>query len=111
MSDLPLEVTCNDVHDLQVEEADFVLLDCREQNEFDHVRIAGSILVPMSELEQRASELEQHRDRHIVVHCHHGGRSMRVTQWLRSQGFTKAQNMQGGIDVWAQEIDPSMPRY
>jgi rhodanese-related sulfurtransferase len=56
-------------------------------------------------------ELESHRNRHIVVLCHVGGRSLRVTRWLRQQGFTQAQNLSGGIDQWSQEIDPSVPRY
>jgi rhodanese-related sulfurtransferase len=46
-----------------------------------------------------------------VVHCHHGGRSLRVAHWLREQGFANAQSMAGGIDRWSQEIDPSVPRY
>ncbi|GAA4419844.1 hypothetical protein GCM10023155_00680 [Bremerella cremea] len=108
---LPIETTCLDVNNLQKENADFLLLDCREQNEFDLVRIEGSTLIPMSELQDRVGELEPHRQRHIVVHCHHGGRSMRVTQWLRQQGFPKVQNMAGGINAWAQDIDPSMPTY
>ncbi|HQU46751.1 MAG TPA: rhodanese-like domain-containing protein, partial [Pirellulales bacterium] len=60
---------------------------------------------------QRVSELEPHRGRAIVVHCHHGGRSLRVAQWLRQQGFAAAQSMSGGIDAWAAEIDPDVPRY
>ncbi|MEW4451554.1 rhodanese-like domain-containing protein [Bremerella sp. JC817] len=108
---LPIETTCLDVNNLQKENADFLLLDCREQNEFDLVRIEGSTLIPMSELQDRVGELEPHRQRHIVVHCHHGGRSMRVTQWLRQQGFPKVQNMAGGINAWAQDIDPSMATY
>ncbi|MFN3151161.1 rhodanese-like domain-containing protein [Bremerella sp.] len=108
---LPIETTCLDVQELKNQNADFVLLDCREQNEFDLVRIDGSTLIPMSEIQDRIAELEAHRQRHIVVHCHHGGRSMRVTQWLRQQGFPKVQNMAGGIHAWAQDIDPSMPTY
>jgi rhodanese-related sulfurtransferase len=45
------------------------------------------------------------------VHCHHGGRSLRVVRWLREQGFSRAQSMAGGIDQWAVDIDPSLPRY
>jgi rhodanese-related sulfurtransferase len=89
----------------------FLLLDCREKDEFETARIDGSVLIPMSELQGRVAELESQREEHIVVHCHHGGRSLRVTHWLRNQGFAKVQNMAGGIDQWSQEIDPDVPRY
>lgn len=108
---LPIETTCCDVQNLQRANADFLLLDCREQNEFDLVKIDGATLIPMSEIRERVGELEPQRQTHIIVYCHHGGRSMRVTQWLREQGFPKVQNMAGGIHAWAQDIDPSMPTY
>ncbi len=108
---LPLEIECATVKQLLDRQADFVLLDCREEDEHQLVRIPAAQLVPMSRLMQRVGELEPHRDRHIVVHCHHGGRSMKVTQWLRSQGFSMVQSMAGGIDQWAAEIDATLPRY
>ena len=110
-NDLPLEIDVQGVKGMLDQGQDFLLLDCREQDEFDLVRIAGSTLLPMSEIQARADELEPHRDAHIVVHCHHGGRSMQVTQWLRNQGFARVQNMAGGIDQWSVEVDPSLPRY
>ncbi len=90
---------------------DFLLLDVREQIEYATAKIDGSLLIPMSELGNRISELEEHRDRLIIVHCHHGGRSMQVTQALRSHGFAKVQNMAGGIDQWSEQIDQRVPRY
>ena len=89
----------------------FLLLDCREQDEYDLVHIKGARLLPMSELEARAAELDPYRDHHIVAHCHHGGRSLKVASWLRQNGWTHAQSMSGGIDQWAQEIDPGLSRY
>ena len=111
MNQLPDEIQVSEVKQLLDDQADFLLLDCREQNEFDFVRIEGSTLLPMSEIQQRVAELAEHRDRRIVVHCHHGGRSQQVTAWLRQQGYQDTQNMVGGIDVWSQEIDGSLPRY
>ena len=64
----------------------------------------------MREIPARISELGP-KDTPIVVHCHHGGRSQRVMQFLRQQGFDQAQNMAGGIDAWSLEIDSSIPRY
>jgi len=45
------------------------------------------------------------------VMCHHGGRSARVTMWLRANGFPQAVNLAGGIDDWAASVDPALPRY
>ena len=73
--------------------------------------IAGSTFIPMGELQARLAELEPHKQDHIVVHCHHGGRSLRVTHFLRQQGFTQVQNMSGGIDAWSVQVDASVPRY
>ena len=92
-------------------EAQCLLIDCRETSENEFCRIEGSQLIPMNETPDRINEIEPHRESPIIVYCHHGGRSLYVVQWLRSQGFTQAQNMSGGIDVWSQAIDPTIPRY
>lgn len=110
-SELPIEVDVTSVAGIQQAGDDFLLLDVRESDEYATARIEGSVLIPMSELQERFEELESHRDRHIVVHCHHGGRSMQVTQALRAAGFSKTQNMAGGIDAWSQQVDSSVPRY
>lgn len=88
-----------------------VLLDCREQHEYDHCQIESSVLIPMNQIPERIAELEDYRQQRIVVHCHLGGRSLKVAHWLREQGFETAQNMTGGIEAWSQEIDPQVPRY
>jgi rhodanese-related sulfurtransferase len=108
---LPLETDCRTVKSRLDGGEDFLLLDCREADEHALVSIRGAILLPMSQLVDRVGELEPHRQRAIVVHCHHGGRSLRVAAWLRQQGFPLAQSMCGGIDRWAEEIDRSLPRY
>lgn len=108
---LPIETDCQDVKARLDRGEAFLLLDCREQDEYDLVRIEGATLIPMSQLTARAAELEPYRHAEIAVMCHHGGRSLRVAHWLRQQGFERAQSMAGGIDAWAVEIDPSMTRY
>ena len=108
---LPLEIDCQAVHAKQNAGESFVFLDCREQDEFDTVHILGTTLIPMSQLQDRVSELDGKQNEDIIVHCHHGGRSLRVAQWLRQQGFAKAVSMAGGIDVWAVDIEPGMARY
>ncbi len=85
-----------------------VLLDVRERWEFELARIEGSKLVPMSELEQRFSELDPAAE--TVVICHHGARSAYVTQALQRAGFSDVSNLEGGLDAYA-ELDASVPRY
>lgn len=108
---LPIETDVATVARLRRGGEDFLLLDVREDSEYEIARIEGSLLIPMSQLRHRVEELEGHRDRRIVVHCHHGGRSMQVTHALRQSGFHRVQNMAGGIDSWSEQIDPSVPRY
>jgi rhodanese-related sulfurtransferase len=88
-----------------------LILDCRTAEEHATARIDGSVLIPMQEIAERLSELEPWRDRPIIVHCHHGVRSLRVTHFLRDKGFSQAQSMKGGIDAWSVDVDPSVPRY
>jgi rhodanese-related sulfurtransferase len=108
---LASEISVHDTKGLLESGKSMILVDCREPREHSVCQIEGSVLIPMDELQERVNELEDFRDEHIVVHCHHGGRSLRVVNWLRNHGFEKAQNMTGGIDVWSQEIDPEVPRY
>ena len=87
-----------------------LLLDVRELAELLVARIEGALHMPMGDVPTRANQ-ELDPDAHIVVVCHHGVRSLNVTQWLRQQGFEKVQSMRGGIDRWSREIDPSVPTY
>ena len=107
---LPLDIDVRTVKQMFDRGEKFVLLDCRENSEVATARIAGTMHIPMREIPARIAELGAKQGR-IVIHCHHGGRSQRVTQFLRQQGFDQAQNMAGGIDAWSQEIDSSVPRY
>jgi len=109
--DLPIEIDVSSVKSLLDSGAEFLFIDCRETSEHETCRIAVAQLIPMNETPNRLEELEKHRQSRIVVHCHHGGRSFQVVQYLRSQGFDLAQNMTGGIDFWSQHIDPEIPRY
>jgi rhodanese-related sulfurtransferase len=108
---LPMEISPREVQ-LQLDAEDgLVLIDCRETEEHARAAITAAELIPMSEIQQRVAELDPYKHRHIVVHCHLGGRSLQVTHWLRAQGFAQTQSMAGGIEAWSQEIDPSVPRY
>ena len=87
-----------------------ILLDVREPWEFTAAQIEGSKHIPMGDIPSRAHQ-ELDPDKHIIVVCHHGVRSLSVTNWLRQQGFDKAQSMRGGIDAWSRQIDPKVPLY
>lgn len=107
MSNVPA-ITVEKLRDLLSAEKPPVVLDVREQREFDICRIPGSILIPLGDLPQRSVELPT--DRMIVVHCHHGGRSSRATAFLRQQGF-ESFNLTGGIHDWSLRIDQNVKTY
>ncbi len=110
-SPLPIEIDALAVKDLIDGSEMIVLIDCRETHEYEYCRIEGAKLIPMNETPRRIAELEEYRRDRIVVYCHAGIRSLHVTTWLRSQGFSNVQSMSGGIDVWSQLVDPYVPRY
>jgi len=90
---------------------EFLLLDVREPAEHATARIGGARLLPLGDLERRAGELADWKERRIVVHCHFGGRSARACRWLAEHGFARLENLKGGIDAWSARVDPSVPRY
>ena len=90
--------------------SDIVVLDVREPWEFATAKIAGSKHIPMNDIPARFQD-DLDGEKHIVVVCHHGVRSMNVTMWLRQQGLEKVQSLAGGIDRWARQIDPTVPLY
>lgn len=101
-------MTVEELKKLQDTKAPHYLLDVREQGEWDTCNIKGATLIPMSTIQGRLAELP--KDKPVVVHCHHGGRSARVVGFLKQQGYD-AHNLEGGIDAWSERIDPSVPRY
>ncbi|MDP2137964.1 MAG: rhodanese-like domain-containing protein [Candidatus Didemnitutus sp.] len=86
-----------------------LVLDVREPAELAVCQLAGCLHVPMQEIPARLAELPP--DAPVLVLCHHGGRSARVTMFLRANGIAQAVNVAGGIDAWALQIDPSLRRY
>ncbi len=109
--EFPIEISVTELNAMRQSNDDFVLLDVREPAEYETAKIEGSRLLPMSEFQGRFSELLPLRDDHIVVQCHHGGRSMQVVQALRQAGFARVQNLAGGIDQWSVQVDSAVPRY
>ena len=86
-----------------------LLLDVRENWETQLCALPGSTFIPMGQIPTRVAELDSERE--IVVICHHGVRSQHVAYYLANQGFKKLYNLQGGVDAWAREIDPTMHKY
>lgn len=106
----PIEVTCTELKQRRDADEPLLLLDCREPHEHQIARLSGALLVPMGTVPSRLEELAA-EPRPIVVYCHHGMRSLQVAQWLRQQGVEGVQSLAGGIDAWAEQIDPTTPRY
>lgn len=104
-----IEITPREVKELLARGDGFLLVDVREIWEHDTSRIEGATLIPMREIAANVARLEDAGA--IVLFCHHGMRSLDAAAWLRSQGVEGARSMSGGIDRWAIEIDPSVPRY
>ena len=87
----------------------FELVDVREPFEYEIARIDGAQLIPLGEIANRADELQ--RGQQIVVHCHSGTRSAQAVRLLQQRGFSNVYNLEGGIDAWSEQIDPSVPKY
>jgi adenylyltransferase/sulfurtransferase len=85
------------------------LLDVREPHELEISRLDGADLIPLGQLAARLSELDSADE--MVVFCKSGTRSARALELLASAGFRKVKNLKGGINAWAEEVDPSLPIY
>src|SRR5438270_2831729 len=106
----------NGVPEISVEELkqrldakeDFVLMDVREQHEYQICNLNG-VLIPLIDLLRRVHVLDHSKE--MVVHCRSGVRSAKAIGFLQHAGFTKAKNLAGGILAWADRIDPKVPKY
>src|SRR6201997_1913302 len=104
------------IPEIQVEELkrrldagdDIFVLDVREPHEYQICNLGGH-LIPLGDLPKRVGELDTSRE--IVAHCKMGGRSAKAVAFLKQAGFTKVKNLTGGINAWAERIDPKMPKY
>ena len=108
MSNVPA-IEAEQLRDLLKTPAPPFIVDVRDKWENELCSLPGSVLIPLRDLPNRLGELP--KDRTIVCHCHHGGRSSRATAFLREQGFDKAFNLTGGIHAWSLRIDPAVKTY
>lgn len=86
-----------------------LVIDVRNPSEWEIAHLSGATLIPLGELPQRVTELAHARE--VVLYCHSGRRSAQGTQMLLELGFTHVSSLKGGIEAWAEKIDPTMPRY
>jgi adenylyltransferase/sulfurtransferase len=119
MTDHGIQLNINpdwEVHPAQLKEMvdakrDVLILDVRQQREWNTARIDGATLIPLDQLDGRAQEIEAWKERPIVAHCHHGVRSMNAAALLRKKGFKNVHSLAGGIDAWSLIVDGGVPRY
>lgn len=86
-----------------------LVLDVREPWELAICRLADATSIPLGHLVARVGELPS--DRPIVCMCHHGARSQQAAMFLARSGFADVYNLSGGIEAWADQVDPTMQRY
>ena len=111
---LPLDadtytIAPNQLKEIIDEGRQFVLLDVREQWEYEMVHIPGAMLIPLGELPRRFREITPVVE--VVVYCHWGMRSLDAAFLLQQLGFKSVKSLVGGIDRWAQEVDTQLRRY
>jgi sulfur-carrier protein adenylyltransferase/sulfurtransferase len=109
-TEFPLEVSVAEAKQLRdANPAGTIVIDVREPYELEICAVADAAHIPMRQIPEHAASLP--KDKHLLILCHSGARSMRVTQFLRDRGLKAVSNIAGGIDAWAEEIEPGMRRY
>ena len=103
------EITAEELNELLKKNGRIKLIDVREPHEYEICHIEGATLIPTSEFVQRIGELDSADP--MVLYCHKGTRSRNALELLKSAGFKKLKSLAGGVDAWADKIDPTMPRY
>jgi rhodanese-related sulfurtransferase len=112
-----LEISMQELDEKLQEQHSFCLLDVRESWEIDLAKIRDPrlVIIPMSQmarLKEAAFPPElRAREAEIIVMCHHGVRSLQVTRWMRSLGWSRVLSLAGGIDAYASQIDPTVGFY
>ncbi len=99
LTNLPLAVDVQTVAEIR-ERDDVLLIDVREQWEYDEAHIPNITLIPMGDVPNRLTEIPT--DKTVIVTCRSGNRSGQITDFLRQQGYDNVHNMSGGIVAWQQ---------
>lgn len=80
-----------------------VIVDVREEDEWDEGHIAGAIHIPLNQLNDHLAELQKYKDSTVITQCKVGKRSIKALKLLKSAGFTNVYSMDGGIQAWSKE--------
>ena len=103
------EITVSELKSLKESKADIQIIDVREPHEYDICNLGGD-LIPLSTIPDSVDRIN--RTKMVIMHCRSGARSGQAVTWLeKNHGFTNLHNLKGGILAWANEIDPSFPKY
>lgn len=105
----PEEVSPAELEELIERDPMLQLVDVRETWEAELAALPGAMLLPLGRLPELTDAIDP--DRPVVVYCHHGIRSAQAAGYLLHAGFEDVRHLAGGIDAWAEEIDPEMRRY
>jgi rhodanese-related sulfurtransferase len=107
-----LEITPTDLKaKLEQGDRDVHLLDVREADELAFCGLDGAQHIPMLQLFTGLQAPRAEPEAEVVVFCHHGVRSLEAAKYLRLNGFARARSLAGGLEAWADDVDPSLPRY
>ncbi len=88
-----------------------VLIDVREAAELEICALPGAVHIPLNEIPNRLDDFEPYRETGALIYCHHGMRSEMARQFLEQNGLMSFRNLEGGIHLWATEVDPEMAIY
>lgn len=99
LSSLAVDVDTSDVSSLR-ENPNVLLIDVREQFEYDEGHIPGITLMPLGTIPNRLDEIPT--DKEVIFVCRSGNRSNQATQFLQQQGFDNVHNMLGGMNAWSE---------
>lgn len=104
------EITATELKNRMDAGDDIQLIDVRQPDEYAFAKIEGAKLIPLGEIAQRMSEIDENRE--TVIHCKAGGRSAKAIEILQRAGFKgDLKNLRGGITAWSDEVDPKVPKY
>ncbi len=98
------QITAEEAKKIMDSGEECVILDVREQNEFDAGHIPGAILIPYTEIDQKAEEMLPDKDKQILVYCRSGRRSKIAAESLAKLGYTDVKEF-GGIIDWTYEVE------
>ena len=106
---LPKSISAKELNELINSVEKIQIVDVRDHFEWDICHIKGALNIPMNLISESIDKIS--KDITTIVMCHHGVRSMNVIHYLESKGYKNLINLEGGIHVWANDVDKSMSTY